>query len=374
MKNIYFHSLASTGGNTYANAIGRSEPIRKVVEITDGFPGVVVGDTNILMKYGDESCIFKGHNLYGLLEKAKLPDKYITMLRDPKDRTISDFFWHRRLEERIGCFKYSYIEDIDSFFDHVNNSSHLNFYIHHLSHINFDNKKTFNINECSRIPNNDALQQARKSLDSKFLDIGITEEFDRSIFKLSEKLCLTKVANWIESRHEATPGRPSFFELPLKIQKMIHEKTREDNELYLEQKEKFEDSTSNYISKKFFIDYANWNNRSDPINASNDIYNYDLYKKSLSNLKFDLKIICVGIGGAFHDLLNAQAFDNFKIISLYDSFKFGYNVAGLQVQSIDKIDLNDIDVILITSTRFYKELRNTVLYMRNKYSSSALII
>ena len=94
----------------------------------------------------------------------------------------------------------------------------------------------------------------------------------------------------------------------------------------------------------------------------------------MGSLRYGLKIICVGIGGAFHELLNAQAFDNFNIISLYDSFKFGYNVAGLQVQSIDKIDLNDIDVILITSTRFYKELRNTVLYTRSKFSSSALII
>lgn len=49
MKNIYFHSLANTGSNSYANAIGRSYPTRKVVEITDGFPDVTVGDTKYFL-------------------------------------------------------------------------------------------------------------------------------------------------------------------------------------------------------------------------------------------------------------------------------------------------------------------------------------
>lgn len=199
---------------------------------------------------------------------------------------------------------------MESLFNHIYTSNHLNFYIHHLSHVNYVNKKMFDLEECSRLSNSEALQAARKSLSSKFLDVGITEEFDRSLFQLSDKIGLTKISNWIESRHEATQGKPGFTDLPLEIQKMISHKTSEDNELYLEEREKFEKNTSHYISKKYFIDYSNWNNKSNPIDASDHSFDINRFTKLLGILKNDLNVICLGTGSAFLELHKADAFKN----------------------------------------------------------------
>ena len=155
---------------------------------------------------------------------------------------------------------------------------------------------------------------------------------------------------------------------------MISYKTREDNELYLEEREKFDNDTSHYISKKYFIDYSNWNNKSNPIDSSDHNFDINRFIKSLGLLKNDLNVICLGIGSAFLELHKADAFINLKITALYDSFKFDYELGGLKVKSMDKVDLKGIDVIFITSTRFYMELRNLAMFERRKFSSGILII
>jgi len=374
IRDIYFHSLANTGSNTFALTISNSNPFRKVVEITSGYPGVTTGDETVLNRHKPEPCIFKGHNLYGLVEKAGLDDKYITLLRDPKERVISDFYWNRRLIERGRGTKFTYLEDIEAFSNFVIACEHLNFYIHHLSHINYSNNSTFDINECSSISNTIALKWAKESLRSKFLDIAITEEFDRSLFKLADKVGLRSIFNWSAARHSKTPGRPTFAELPTYIQQQIVNKTKDDNELYLEQREEFESTAAPINNNILFINYANFNNYTQPIDSSDHTFNPTRFEKSLLPLKNELKIICVGAGNALEQMLKTNTFNRFQILGIYDKYNHGKTLSGIKIKKMDDMELNNVEVIIITSTRFYNEIRNSILFTAFKYRSNALII
>lgn len=230
-RRLYMHHMVGTGGNTLASTMAGCKPAFRPIQLTGG-PDYEVGDVRPLFVeeplLSDKDCyLYYGHNMFGMLEKAGIVGHYMTMLRHPYDRLISDFFW-----------KVSFLPDISAsqatckFFTFVMESEHLEFYIHHCGPVDYRNSQHFNLEECSQLPNDEADKLARQNLQQRFWFVGITDMFDESLFAIARALNLNGVGPWWGRRHPKTKFRPSFFDLPRGLRQAIESKTTYDCALY----------------------------------------------------------------------------------------------------------------------------------------------
>jgi hypothetical protein len=164
-ESIYFHHMVGTGGNTLAKTISLSGSKYELVQVTHGANNYIAGDQSILNRGGP--VLYYGHNLLGLPDQIDPSVQYMTILRNPFDRLVSDFFWLHQHESRCDV--------MDSFVQFVDSSDHLEFYIHHCGVLNYENRQHFSPAECSRLPNDKAYALARQRLDNRFWFVGCME-------------------------------------------------------------------------------------------------------------------------------------------------------------------------------------------------------
>ena len=249
-KHLFFHHMVSTGGNSLANILSNLSPTYKKHQITQSVIPKV-GDETVLQT-AKESTLFYGHNLFGLMEKAGIHDRYFTTLRHPFDRIISDYFWLLNFNPDMTARKA-----LTTFIKFVDECDHLEFYIHHLGHLNWENRQHFDPIECSKIDNDRAYDMAIHNIETKFWFVGIMEMFDETIFYISDRLNLSKPPDDYRKVSLSTKYRPSFWELPLHTQKQIEKKTRFDQNLYHRCRAQFEDSVQYLYEKNYFIRHFN---------------------------------------------------------------------------------------------------------------------
>jgi hypothetical protein len=243
--------MVGTGGNSLAQAIAAFEPCYKLVQLTEGVAGVVCGDTEPL-NFADGRTLFYGHNLCGLVEKAGMNDRYMTILRNPLDRLISDFFW--TVGHVAGMSAYKAMELFTEF---VDNSDHLEFYIHHCGPLNFNNSQHFKYDECSTVSNSKADVMARDRLEERFWMIGITELFDETLFFVADTVGINKISSWWHYRHIKTRFRPNYMDLSKSLRNQIEKKTLFDMTLYEDYRKKFETQFNEKECGDAFISYFN---------------------------------------------------------------------------------------------------------------------
>jgi Sulfotransferase family. len=220
-EQVFFHHMVGTGGNTLAGTLARSGAGYDLRQLTMQ-KGYRSGDASPLEAKG--RVLFYGHNLFGLPEEEGMAVKYVTMLRHPYERLISDHFWRRRHENRL--------DRLHGFYRLVEESEHLEFYIHHCGDLNYRNRAHFHLDECSQVPNKKAFALAMQNLVSKFLVVGIMEMFEESLFLVAHRIGLRCVAPWWQFRHPKSKIRPSYFDLPRRIREGIAEKCKHDVVLY----------------------------------------------------------------------------------------------------------------------------------------------
>lgn len=230
---VYFFHLGFTGGNTLAATIAASQPNYRLVHLTRG-SGHVVGDTGDLDEPG--RVLFYGHHLYGLPETIGLDVKYVTVLRHPWDRVISDWFWMNRTEPRSSS--------MDGFSRYIEESGHLEFYIHQIAEADPHLNPNFVYRDYAHFDNSAALETARRYLEERFSFVGIMELFDETCVLLSMHLGLRELEPWWTRRHQRTPGKATFFDLPRRIRDQIVEKTQHDTALYEEWRSRFEEEVA----------------------------------------------------------------------------------------------------------------------------------
>lgn len=253
-NNLYFHHIHGTGGTTLARVLAKSTPSLRMVHVARGAPGIVVGDPSILQNSG-EGCMFYGHNLFGLVEKASIMNLYMTMLRNPYDRLITDFFWGYLHEPFTTTF--SARDAMKHFTEFVEKHEHLEFYIHQCSHLDFNTRARFDPEESSRMSNAEADALARTNLSSRFWYVGITELFEESIFVAALALGMSSVNSWWTMRHPHTPFRPAFMDLPKRLRNMIEDKTAYDFALYEDYRAQLERRFAEEGDGLVFTEYYN---------------------------------------------------------------------------------------------------------------------
>ncbi|MGG3888361.1 sulfotransferase family 2 domain-containing protein [Metabacillus fastidiosus] len=154
-----------------------------------------------------------GHFHFGIHQHlSDRPYTYYTMLRDPVEHVISEYYYILRKPNNQAH-------------DKVKNMSFEEFIISEEFHDRTSNRQTFFISGGLK----DDLDLALKNLNQYFSIVGITEMFDESIFFIGQELGWKNITY---KKKNVTKNRPSKDEFPDNIIKLIEEKNELDMELY----------------------------------------------------------------------------------------------------------------------------------------------
>ena len=181
-----------------------------------------------------------GHFPFGLHESLSEGFKYVTFLREPTDRTISAYFYNKGHQSSD---VYNLINDSNlSLYDYLQQDIEPwanNAMTKHLAGCDPEGFKE----GCTE----DLFQIAVKNLQSSFISVGLTEEFDKSLEVLAHKL------NWSDFTYQnknITPVKKEKGEIDEKTLELIRQKNSYDIKLYTIGKKIFEEDLKGLANKK----------------------------------------------------------------------------------------------------------------------------
>jgi len=374
---LFIHHMVGTAGNTFCRAIANSTPARDHVELRYGINNIEINPDFVLHKI-QKPCLFRGHNIYGLIELCNLNYKYSTILRNPYDRLITDWFWKRTIDAfKSANLTYSRYNSLNEFYSFLESSPHLEFYIHHLGVLDYINSQHFCIEECSRVTNYSAYNSAITSLKKKFDFVGISEFMDLSIYSYSKLKNITNIKSWLPVRHMKTPNRPQFNELPSRYQNIIKNKTVFDRLLYEEYRENFHLEHSHFERDNEFKLYFDSNSSINNIESSEiDSINFNEteFISKIKLLKDNIKIGLFGIGTFCHNLIDKGLFSNFEFVAQFDENTNLSSKLSLTTYPDFQIPNFEIDVLIITSTRLNAHYRRYAIDIKKINNSKFIVI
>lgn len=161
--------------------------------------------------------LVKFHMLFGY--HKKLPQKkftYITLLRNPIERLISESYFFRRMNSspKIG--------DLSALYEYVTDEKYNCFKLPYIATVNLQTRLIAGKVE-------DDLETAKNNLKKYFSVVGITERYDESLYVMEKKLGW-KINNY--KKINVTPDRPTIEEIPKEVIEIIKTKNEKDIELY----------------------------------------------------------------------------------------------------------------------------------------------
>lgn len=197
---LIFMHIPKTGGTTLRRIIDKQY---KPNEIYRTYKNVVkpqgkMTDQNI-------RCI-QGHDYFGIHKQINKPYKYVTMLRDPVERVISNYYYSRQ-----------FIENCPSFEEFIK-----------------QNRNMQTLFATGEHPAN--LEEAKRNL-STFAVVGITEIFFKSVYLIGKECGWENISYY--KKLNVNDNRPKRNEVPKKILNLIIEMNQLDIELYNWAKENF---------------------------------------------------------------------------------------------------------------------------------------
>jgi hypothetical protein len=173
--------------------------------------------------------VVSGHMIFGAHRHLSSSFRYLTFMREPVSRVISDYYYVQRTPDH-------------DFYDPVVTESYsLADYVESGITIYTDNVQTRMIagvgrdlafGECT----DDVLNQALENLDEHFAGVGITERFDESITLIQRKLGWSVPMYKTRNRTKKRPDREDISE---STRSLIREHNALDIELYNEAEERF---------------------------------------------------------------------------------------------------------------------------------------
>ncbi|MFC3884152.1 sulfotransferase family 2 domain-containing protein [Bacillus songklensis] len=208
---IYMH-IPKTGGTTLKNIIKKQYHSK---EVWFHMEKDMIPKLKEKRKIDQLKCV-GGHCWYGLHEYFKRPYQYFTILRNPIDRIVSEYYYILRRPHHKA-------------YPQVQNMSLMEF-IHHFP-LKSSNQQTRRISGCIHEPD---LDLAKKNLQNNFTVAGLSEMFDESIFLMK------KTFNWGDisySKENVTNNRPSVTDMPKDILSELEKRNEMDLELYTFTKE-----------------------------------------------------------------------------------------------------------------------------------------
>jgi hypothetical protein len=166
-----------------------------------------------------DMCVFKGHMPFGLHKRLPQPATYITVLRDPIDRGISEYYYAL---SRVVHPQHKMMKQLS-----------LEAYIRMTPLANVQTKLLAGQNQAYDFLSGECtaemLEIAKENLATHFSLVGLSERFD-------ESLALAKIMFGWKIRHYAhfnvTKGRPRKATVPREIRDVIADRYKYDVMLY----------------------------------------------------------------------------------------------------------------------------------------------
>jgi hypothetical protein len=254
---IYVH-LPKCGGTTFNRIIEWEYPPLQVFSVD---PAFFRWSYRRLLGWSQDRLarikVFKGHMPFGLHKSLARPATYITVLRDPIDRAISQYYFPlaHKLQRRHRQVKNLTLEE------YVQRTPYKNVQTKMLSGL--DHGYDFLAGECSA----EELELAKLNLSARFSLVGLTERFD-------ESLALAKIEfGWRINQYadfNVTPHRPKKDQITPLVRELITEQNRFDVELYAYALGLFEETVKRQATK--IQEALNAINEAKELNALTSIY------------------------------------------------------------------------------------------------------
>lgn len=202
--------MPKTGGTTLKNIIKRNVNPQESFDIYENLQQREAKLIDLSNK--NVSCI-QGHLLFGVHHYFKQPSTYITMLREPVERILSEYYFIRNRPSHVLYHK-------------VINMT-LNEYQHELENMNLQTRYICGKSSGPITENN--LIEAKENILNHFAIVGITEMFNDSIFLMKKKFGWKNISY---KKENITKNRLLKTELSPKLIESIKKNNKLDFELY----------------------------------------------------------------------------------------------------------------------------------------------
>jgi len=228
---IIFLHIPKTAGTTLHSIMGLNYP-QEVMHSTDPASPHPFNEYKALDERKKEQIkVLVGHFAFGIHELIPGDSIYITVLREPIDRMISDFY-HIGRDPIHGLHELVRSGDMD-----------LKGYLDHLASIKLDNGQTRMFagdwrNNGAEICSLKMLERAKMNLKQHFAVAGLTERFDETLLLVGQKL---EWEHLIYTKRNVTKNRPNREKISPEQLEILCEQNKYDLALYAYAQELFED-------------------------------------------------------------------------------------------------------------------------------------
>lgn len=219
-QTLIFLHVPKTAGRTMELILERQYQLREVYVARRREHDVILDDVKACGLEPSEVKLFVGHMPFGLHAHLLQSCRYFTLLRDPVERVISDYYFVRRNPEHRRHSKV------------VEEGLTLEDYLLRSVDARKDNEQTRQIAgaEDGLGPSTSKmLEIARNNLSTHFAALGLTERFDETL------VLLRHVFGWKNlyyTRMNVTPGRPRQEDHQAEILELIRRYIQFDSALY----------------------------------------------------------------------------------------------------------------------------------------------
>ena len=223
---LTFLHIPKNGGSTLNHIIGRQYPWQTVFWFSYDRPELVSQFEAMDEKQWAELRCLGGHFPFGIHEECPRTASYITMLRDPVARFISEY-GHLQRGERSGRWwpPRDRLKSLADFLDYRIETNGMDVQTRFIS----GNMPAPGAEPPLDPLPVDALERAKENLKKHFIVVGLTDRFDESLLLMKDRL------DWqsriFYSRKNTAPQPTSYADIPADVLDRITEHTQIDAEL-----------------------------------------------------------------------------------------------------------------------------------------------
>ncbi len=219
-RNIIFLHIPKTGGGTLAPVIQRqfSDHEVQTIDVTPSVEQSIREFRELPQEERGKIRCVTGHASFGLHKDLLGDTEYVTLVRDPVERIISNYYYIRRTP---GHRSYDSV---------VGQEMSLREFVESGVNAQVENGMTRSISGDSYTqPDRTTLKQAKSNLREHFGVVGITERFDESLVVMKRRYGWKRVGY---VKRNVTRSRPTKEDIEDETHHLIESKNQLDLELY----------------------------------------------------------------------------------------------------------------------------------------------